>query len=141
MWKARLGIESKTGILKQHWRRTQAFARRFSEGRSDEFGDLKPLAELHKQLQVFSEFARDISMHLLIPLAERMQDEALQGWHDAYHFRGKNATFRRAMLIRSSIFEKIAPLLGRTPDASKFMNDIIRLVRNAAERHYCSGGL
>jgi hypothetical protein len=74
-------------------------------------------------------------MNLLIPLGERMQDEALQMWRDAYHLRGKNATFRRAYLIRSSIFEQIAPLLDRTPDANKFMNDIIRVVRDAAERH------
>jgi hypothetical protein len=85
--------------------------------------------------QVFSELARDISLNLLMPLGERMQDEALQMWRDAYHLRGKNATFRRAYLIRSSIFEQIAPLLDRTPDANKFMNDIMRVVREAAERH------
>ena len=159
-WKARLGIEGKTGILKQHWRRIKALARRFSEGWSDEYQDLKPLADLHKQLQegvyrfiqspagwtaavpsddekqqIFSELAQDISLNLLIPLGERMQDEALQMWRDAYHLRGENATFRRAYLIRSSIFDKIAPLLDRTPDANKFMNDIIRVVRDAAERH------
>jgi hypothetical protein len=159
-WKARLGIEAKGGILKQHWSRIKALARRFSEGWADEYQDLKPLADLHKQLQeavyrfiqspvewtgpvpsddekqqVFAELAQDISMHLLIPIGERMQDEALQMWRDAYHLRGKNATFRRAILIRSSIFEKIAPLLERTPDGNKFMNDIIRVVREAAERH------
>ena len=74
-------------------------------------------------------------MHLMIPAAERVEDEALQMWRDAYHLRGENATFRRAMLMRSSIFEQIAPLLERTPDANKFMNDIIRVVRDAAERH------
>ena len=67
--------------------------------------------------------------------AERVRDEALQMWRDAYHLRGKNATFRRAMLMRTSIFEQIVPLLERTPDANKFMNDIIRVVRDAAERH------
>jgi hypothetical protein len=159
-WKARLGLEGRTGILKQHWRRIKALTRRFSEGWSDEYQDLKPLADLHRQLQegvyrfiqspvdwtgpvpsddekqqVFTEFARDISTQLLIPAAERVQDEALQMWRDAYHLRGKNATFRRAILIRSGIFEKIAPLLDRTPDANKFMNDIIRVVRDAAERH------
>ena len=159
-WKARLGLDGKTGILKQHWRRIKALARRFSEGWSDEYRDLKPLADLHKQLQegcyrfiqspvdwtgpapsddekqqVFTEFAQDISMHLMIPAAERVEDEALQMWRDAYHLRGENATFRRAMLMRSSIFEQIAPLLERTPDANKFMNDIIRVVRDAAERH------
>ena len=159
-WKARLGLGGKTGILKQHWRRIKALARRFSEGWSDEYQDLKPLADLHQQLQeavyrfiqspaewtgpvpsddekqqVFTEFAGDISTQLLIPAAERVQDEALQMWREAYHLRGENATFRRAILIRSSIFEKIAPLLDRTPDANKFMNDVIRVVRNAAERH------
>src|ERR1051326_732007 len=159
-WKAKLGFEGRTGILKQHWRRIKALARRFSEGWSDEYQDLKPMADLHKELQegvyrfiqsplgwtgavpsddekqqVFSELARDISMHLLIPLGERTQEAALQKWRDAYHLRGKNAEFRRAALIRASIFEQIAPLLDRTPDANKFMNDIIRVVRDAAERH------
>jgi hypothetical protein len=157
-WKARL--EGKRGILKQHWRRIKALARRFSEGWSDEYQDLKPLADLHRQLQegcyrfiqspvdwtgpvpsddekqqVFTEFARDISINLMIPAALRVQDEALQMWRDAYHLRGENATFRRAILIRSRIFEEIVPLLERTPDANKFMNDIIRVVRDAAERH------
>jgi len=159
-WKARLGLEGKTGIFKSHWRRVKALARRFSERWSDEYEDLKPLADLHRQLQegcyrfiqspeawtgpvpsddekqqVFTEFARDISGHLMIPAAERVRDEALQMWRDAYHLRGKNATFRRAMLMRTSIFEQIVPLLERTPDANKFMNDIIRVVRDAAERH------
>jgi hypothetical protein len=159
-WKAKLGFQGKTGILKQHWRRIKALARRFSEGWSDEYQDLRPMADLHRELQegvyrfiqspegwtgplpsddekqqVFSELAQDISMNLLMPVAQRMQDEALQMWRDAYHLRGENATFRRAFLIRSSIFEKIAPLLDRTPDANKFMNDIMRVVRDAAERH------
>jgi hypothetical protein len=160
VWRAYFGMEGKTGIFKQHWRRIKALARRFAEGWSDEYQDLRPLADLHKQLQegiyrfiqspvdwsgsvptddekqqVFTEFAKDISLHLLIPLAERVFEEELQTWRDAYHLRGKNATFRRAMLIRSSIFERIAPMLERTPDANKFMNDVMRVVRDAAERH------
>jgi hypothetical protein len=159
-WKARLALRGKTGILKQHWRRIKALARRFSEGWSDEYQDLKPLADLHQQVQeavyrfiqspvewtgpvpsddekqqVFTELASDISIHLLIPAAERVQDEALQMWREAYHLRGENATFRRAILIRSRIFEEIVPLLERSPDANRFMNDIIRVVRDAAERH------
>jgi hypothetical protein len=159
-WKARLGLGGKTGILKQHWRRIKALARRFSEGWSDEYQDLKPLADLHQQLQeavyrfiqspvewtgpapsddekqqVFTELASDISIHLMIPAAERVQDEALQMWREAYHLRGENATFRRAILIRSRIFEETVPLLERNPDANRFMNDIIRVVRDAAERH------
>ena len=50
-------------------------------------------------------------------------------------FWGKNATFRRAILIRSSIFEKVAPLLEGTPDANKFMNEMLGVVRDAAEQH------
>ncbi len=63
-----------------------------------------PVTSDDEKQQVFTEFARDISIHLMIPAAERVQDEVLQKWRDTYQLRVKNATFRRAILIRSSIF-------------------------------------
>ena len=64
-----------------------------------------------------------------------MRDEAIQDWQRAYHVSGKGSTFRRAVLIASDIYDKVAPLLERTPDRNKFMNDILGVVRDAAERH------
>ena len=50
-WNARLGLQVKPGFLKAHWLRIKALARRMGEGWSDEYLDLKPIADMHKELQ------------------------------------------------------------------------------------------
>ena len=159
-WNARLGIQVKPGFLKAHWLRIKALARRMGEGWSDEYLDLKPIADMHKELQeaiyrfiqnpvawtgpvpsddekqvVFEALAMDISLHLLVVVAERLRDETIPDWLRAFHLSGKGATYVRARLISRDIYEKVAPLLDRTPDRNKFMNDIIGVVRDAAARY------
>jgi len=41
----------------------------------------------------------------------------------------------RARLISRDIYEKVAPLLDRTPDRNQFMSEIIAVVRDIAARY------
>ncbi|MBI3987719.1 MAG: hypothetical protein HY343_12405 [Lentisphaerae bacterium] len=161
-WSARLGIAVKYGIPKEHWTRIKALARRFAEGWDDEYLNLKPLADLHKELveniyrfiqnpvswtgpvpsddekqQVFDGFARTISFHLLAIVAERMKDEVLRDWQRAYGLTGTGSTFVRAKIIASDVYRKAAPVpdVRPMPDGNKFLNDVIEAVRASAEEH------
>ena len=131
------------------------------EGWSDEYLDLKPIADMHKELQesiyrfiqnpvvwtgpvpsddekqvLFEALAMIISLRLLVVVAERMRDESIPDWLRAFHVSGKGATYTRARLISRDIYEKAAPLLDRTPDRNKFMSDVIGVVRDAAETYH-----
>ena len=156
-WTARLGTGPRPGILKAHWLRIKALARRIGEGWSDEYDDLKPIADMHKELQesiyrfiqnpeawtgpvpsedekqiIFEILAGDISIRLLVVVAERLYDEAIPDWFRAFHLSGKGATYVRARLISRDLYERIAPLLERTPDSNRFLHAIIDAVRHAA---------
>ncbi len=160
-WNARLGLQVKPGFLKAHWLRIKALARRMGEGWSDEYLDLKPIADMHKELQesiyrfiqnpvvwtgpvpsddekqvLFEALAMIISLRLLVVVAELMRDESIPDWLRAFHVSGKGATYTRARLISRDIYEKVAPLLDRTPDRNKFMSDVIGVVRDAAETYH-----
>ncbi|WP_395819297.1 GTPase domain-containing protein, partial [Devosia sp.] len=51
-WWPRLGLTSKPGVSKEHWKRIWALSRRLgTPGRGDEYDNLKPVADLRKQLQ------------------------------------------------------------------------------------------
>ena len=156
-WTARLGTGPRPGILKAHWLRIKALARRIGKGWSDEYDDLKPIADMHKELQesiyrfiqnpeawtgpvpsedekqiIFEILAGDISIRLLVVVAERLYDEAIPDWFRAFHLSGKGATYVRARLISRDLYERIAPLLERTPDSNRFLHAIIDAVRHAA---------
>src|SRR5262249_28095338 len=122
---------------------------------------LNPLADLHKAMQesiyrfiqnplswtggvpsedekqrIFSKFAEDVSGHLLMVVTQRIAEEAIQQWQQAFHLSGKGSTFRRAKMIAGQILEGAAPLAyAPDPESSKFLNGIINVVREAAERN------
>ncbi|PYR87353.1 MAG: hypothetical protein DMG19_10870 [Acidobacteria bacterium] len=48
---------------------------------------------------------------------------------------GRGAMYVRARLISRDIYEKVAPLLDRTPDRNQFMSEIIAVVRDIAARY------
>ena len=159
-WDARLGLQPRPGILKAHWLRIKALARRMGEGWGDEYLDLKPIADMHQALQesvyrflqnptawtgpvpsddekqiIFDLLATVIGLHLLVVVARRMSDEAIPDWLRAVHLSGRGAMYVRARLISRDIYEKVAPLLDRTPDRNQFMSEIIAVVRDIAARY------
>ena len=160
-WQARMGLKAKSGVTRVHWRITRALARRLGEGWGDEYLGLNPLADLHKAMQesiyrfmqnplswtrgvpsddekqrIFSKFAEDVSVNLLLVVTRRMAEEAIQQWRQAFYLSGKGSTFRRAKMIAGPILEGAAPLAyAPDPESSKFLNGIIDVVRKAAERN------
>jgi hypothetical protein len=50
-WQARLGLRYRDGIAKEHWTRIKALARRFANAWSNEYDDLRPVADLVLRLQ------------------------------------------------------------------------------------------
>ena len=161
-WDARLGIIAKAGVLKEHWARIRALARRLAERWDDEYLGLKPVADLHRELQeniyrfiqtpvvwtgavpsddekqlVFAAFALSISLHLLVVVAARLRDEAVSEWQRAFGISGKGSSFARAKIIAADIYDKAAPIPGvaPSPERNKFLNDVMDAVRKAAETH------
>jgi len=161
-WDAMLGREAKIGVLKEHWSRIKALVRRLAFGWDDEYMNLKPLADLHRQLQesifrflqnpagwtgevpsddekqeIFSTVAETISIRLMLVVASRLRDEVIQEWQRAYRVRGVGSTYQRAQIIALDIYDKAAPVPdgAPTPDRNRFLRDVMEVVRLSAEEH------
>ena len=51
VWFPLLGLDHKPGLVKEHWTRIRALARRLAFGMQDEYDNLKPVADLRTELQ------------------------------------------------------------------------------------------
>lgn len=49
-WLPRLGLKYKSGTAKEHWTRVKALSRRLANGWADQYDNLRPVSDLHKQL-------------------------------------------------------------------------------------------
>lgn len=160
VWDARLGLLVKSGVNREHWTRIKALTRRLAEGWDDEYQQLKPLADLHKELQqsvyrfiqnpvgwsgaapsndekqrVFDAFAAAISQRLLQIVVDRLKAEAIREWQKAYGVSGTGSTIVRARIIATDIYDQAAPIPNAAPvaDRNKFLLDVIEAVRKSAE--------
>jgi hypothetical protein len=50
-WRGLLGLDLNPDAPKEHWTRVKALSRRLAEGWSDEYDNLKPVADLRFELQ------------------------------------------------------------------------------------------
>ena len=143
-----------------HWARIKALARQFAVFSNDQYGDLRPVAELHGELQrrlyslivnpvrwdgvepsedqkeeKFNLIADRVSGGLLELARARIQRERLGEWLDAFSLRGRGSTFERAKSISEEIYAKAAPILDITPslDGNKFLTEVATIVDKAAE--------
>jgi hypothetical protein len=159
-WRARLGMQFKLGVSKEHWARVKALTRRLAEGWDDEYLHLKPVADLHKELtdriyvfiqspvdwegpipsddgkqQVFDDYAQQIGHRILEIAARRLREEHTTDWQSAYNLSGRGSTFTRATIIADDIYDKAAPVpdVAPSPDRNKFLHEIMEAVKNAAE--------
>jgi hypothetical protein len=158
-WKARLGIHAMFGTSKDHWIRIKALVRRFAERWDDEYLELRPLADLIRELQesiyrfiqnpiswtgpvpsdderqrVFDAFAEEITPGILVLGADRVVTEKIQEWKEALAVMGERATYIRAEKV-AALIAKIAPVPDVTPapDRNQFLRDVIEVVRESAE--------
>ena len=158
-WRARLGLESSSGFVKEHWTRIKALSRRLATGRADEYDTLRPIADLRRELveriyvfvqnplrwtgpepaddqkqECFDAFADNLGGRLLEVCTRRMRHERVARWQDAYNKHGTGSTFVRARIIEEEIYEPAAPVPNVTPspDRNEFLRQVITEVEGAA---------
>lgn len=158
-WQPKLGLKLKAGVVKEHWSRIKALNRRLAEGWADEYDTLKPVADLHQQLQkrlyvlvqnpvdwtgadptedekqtIFDAFANEVKRQLLELSSRRVWQERVKEWQGAYRLRGSGSTFDRAAIIARDIYERAAPVPDVTPspDRNEFLHEVAEAVEKAA---------
>jgi hypothetical protein len=159
-WRARLGYEYRPDMSKAPWQTVKALTRRLAEGWADEWAYLRPIADLHSQLEekiyvfiqnpihwapeepgddekqeVFEGFADAISQNVLNIAARRLRDQRVRDWQDAYNQRGIGSTFVRAAIIKDKVYAKAAPVPGiaPSPGKNKFLREVLDAVETASE--------
>ena len=158
-WALRLGLRSKPGVSKEHWTRVKALSRRLALGWADEYDTLKPVADLHRNLQndiyvyiqsplkwdgpepnddekqsIFDRLAEAISSRALDLVTRRLRQERADEWQQAYNCRGKGSSFDRALIIDADIYDRAAPVpdVAPSPDRNAFLHEVIAVVNEAA---------
>ena len=158
-WKGRLGLRYHDGIAKEHRTRVKALSRRFANAWSNEYDDLRPVADLVARLQENisrwldspagwtrepeSQEERDLALALVRKMVfdalhelveERLSDEHRPDWQTAYGFSGGGSGHRRAEEI-DRIYEEAAPAISSAMSgpARKFLHNLHRIVREAVE--------
>lgn len=161
-WWPRLGLAYKPGVGKEHWKRIWALSRRLSTpGFSDEYDNLKPVADLRKQLQdrlyvllqnplrwepaeptddaqkqqVFDELANTISAKILDLSTRRVRAERMSEWQSAFNQTGRGSSYARASIIGEQIYERAAPIPDVTPspDPNSFLHEVAAVVETVCK--------
>jgi energy-coupling factor transporter ATP-binding protein EcfA2 len=156
-WWPRLGLAHKPGVSKEHWKRIWALSRRLgTPGLGDEYDNLKPVADLRKQLQdrlyvllqnplrwepaeptddaekqqVFDRLANALSAKTLDLAAKRVRAERMAEWQTAFVQAGRGSSFARATIIGEQIYDRAAPIPDVTPspDRNSFLHEVAALV-------------
>lgn len=153
-WKGILGMGSVSGVRPEHWSRVKALSKRMGINKTDEYDDLRPVADLIERLE------KHVSQFLYNPLGwtpsvpqedmkiapiaaiqreieERLHDfsrckvleERVSEWVQAYMHRGPGSTLPRAIDI-GRIYEVAAPIPNEIPgsDANKFLFEVRKLI-------------
>ena len=162
-WRPRLGLEYKPGINKEHWTRIKALNRRLANGRSDQYDNLRPVSDLHKQLgeliyvtiqkpirwegdepdedsrqQTYDNFSSALTGPLLELATQRVWIDRADEWQEALNQSGTGSTFKRAKIIAKEIYDKAAPVpdLTPSPDQNKFLHEVLALVEATCEEQH-----
>lgn len=158
-WEARLGLAYRDGIRAEHHTRVRALSRRFANGWSDEYDNLRPASDLIGRLQ--EEISRwldnpagwtrtpyddDERAAALNPIRSavfsalhdlvktRLGDRHREDWQNAYVLSGRGSGLRRSGEIRR-IYEESAPPISSAmpPLAREFLVEVILIVKSGVE--------
>jgi hypothetical protein len=161
-WWPRLGLSYKPGIKKEHWKRVWALSLRLgTPGRADEYDDLKPVADLRRQLQdrlyvllqnpdkwdpvepevdaekqqIFDILANALSVKTLDLATRRVRAERMTEWQQALRQSGPRSSYARAEIIGNQIYDSAAPIpdLMPSPDRNKFLNEVASVVETVCQ--------
>lgn len=158
-WWPLLGLAYKPGASKEHWKRIWALSRRLATpGWADEYANLKPVADLRKQLQdrlylllqnplrwepsepiddsqkqqVFDDLANAISGKMLELATRRVRADRLAEWQMAYNQSGRGSSYERARIIGEQVYSRAAPIPDVTPspDRNSFLHEVAAAVES-----------
>lgn len=162
-WWPRLGLTYKPGISKEHWKRVWALSRRLSTpGLGDEYDNLKPVADLRKQLQerlyvllqnpvkwepseptsdehkqqIFDNLANTLSAKILDLASRRVRTERMTEWQSAFSQSGRGSSYSRASIIGENIYKRAAPIPDVTPspDRNSFLHEVAVILDTTCEQ-------
>ena len=162
LWKGRLGLEAQPDVGKEHWARIKALCRRLAHFGTNEYNDLKPVAELIREMQtavsdwldepvewrgrgtsedekaVIDNIRQVTSQRIHAYAEQQVAEERMREWEDAYDLRGRGSTFERARLMFGRILEPAAPRIQsrarRDAAAEEFRDNIKRMLREAVDQ-------
>jgi hypothetical protein len=158
-WRARLGLAYHESIAKEHWTRIKALSRRLANNWDDEYGNLKPIADLLSSLQdeaskwldrpahwnsepasdddreaALDPIRRAVFTKLQELVSRRLKDDQLTNWRIAFDFSGRGSASLRADVI-NDINQDAAPHMSAnmTQDARDFLDKLYGILRDAIE--------
>ena len=158
-WLARLGLSGYEDVKKEHWTRVKALNRRIAGELDDEYDTLRPIADLvarmtesisrfldnpigwtrepeddQERQAAIAQIRRAVSAEMHELALRRLVEQHLKEWRNAYDFRGKGSTFKRAKVIRG-IYDEAAPVPDAVmpPPSKQFLTEVRRIVTIAIE--------
>jgi energy-coupling factor transporter ATP-binding protein EcfA2 len=156
-WCAKLGLSYHDGISKEHWTRIKALSRRLANHWADEYDTLTPVADLLARLQeeaskwldrpagwtrqpedddereIALDAIREAVFKELSRLTKnRLTDEQVAHWRDAYDFSGPGSAGKRSRMIEE-IHDHAAPRISAamSADARAFLEQLHDILRDA----------
>ena len=158
-WRGRLGIGYHEGISKEHWGRVKALCRRIANRWDNEYSELRPVADLVRQLQgsisgwldnpagwtrdpekeskrqaVINTIRGKVYVRVHSLAERRLITAHISNWQAAYAFSGTGSSYRRADQI-AQICDAAAPSVTSVMDtvSEGFLNEVIMIVKEAVE--------
>ena len=159
-WEGLLGLSYSENIRKVHWGRVKALCRRIANVWDKEYGDLRPVADLVRQLQdsisqwldhpagwtrhpadegegqaVINQIRQKVYADIHVLAERRLLADHQLVWETAYRFSGPGSSFARAKEMRR-IYDAAAPSISSLMDEAatqEFLDQAIRIVGDAVE--------
>ena len=158
-WWGRLGLTYHEGIRKEHWGRVKALCRRIANQWDDEYSDLRPKADLIRQLQAgislwlenpagwiwqpadaqeeqaaIAAIRQQVYIGIHELAGERLVTEHISDWRVAFVFSGTGSSYRRADRM-AQIYDAAAPSITSVTDtlSQRFLDEVIQIVKEAIE--------
>lgn len=161
-WWPRLGLSSKPGISKEHWKRIWALSRRLATpGWRDDYDNLRPVADFRQQLQtqlylllqnpvrwdpvepsddtekqhVFDSLAKALSVKVQDLATRRVRGERMPEWQSAFNQSGRGSSYARASIIGERILDRAAPVPDVIPslDRNTFLSEVAVVVESVCK--------
>jgi energy-coupling factor transporter ATP-binding protein EcfA2 len=161
LWDGMLGLSYDPEVKKQHWATVKALTRRLSEGRVDEYRDLRPAASLRTGLEnalylmiqnpmrwsgpepdaeeqqiIFDNISRAVTKRLVRVVDRLITEDPRADWLRAYEEQGSGSTFRRAQILAEDIYTRAVPRPGLDADDSSFVREVRGAFEEVAADHF-----